>query len=219
MQENYDMRQDYEWQGERRRKRILLLALIVVILVGLGTWGGVAIGSSSTAEEKVALEYELSSIQSEYEALRESNEALQAEYSRVQSQYETFSKDYEALREQLTGAEEQSSLLQEDFEDLQDKYVSLASIKQFNVDNRLRISFTTEEQFLSSRWIAGEVINIDSTTVKKAYVFIFRYNPDGSLAKGDFPPIVIANLGPSETAHFSFLAAGEAFKIMAVGNY
>lgn len=238
MQEDNYAREDYDWNRRQRRKRLLILSLIVITLVGLGTWGGTKIGGSNNnnnnnKEELALLQYRLTSTQSEYEALEESNTSLQSELlslqveqAKAQSQYnallqdhDAISQDKETLQEQLALSEEELSQLQVDFDDLQTKLLSMTKLKGFDVDDTLRVSFATEEQFLSSRWIAGEITNIGSTTVTKAYIFIFRYDADGYLDKVDFPPILITNLGPDETAHFSFLSGGEAFKIMVAGNY
>ncbi len=158
------------------------------------------------------LRHSQSQAEAEYAALESSNSQLQA-------QYDTLSKTYTAHQEQLAIAENHATQLQEELDNLQAKYVSLANLKKFDADDNLRVSFTAEEEFLSSRWIAGQITNIGSKTVKKVYVFIFRYNQDGSLMTSEFPPPVITNLGPNETAHFSFLVSDESFKVMVVGDY
>ena len=171
------------------------------------------------ANDYKSLQTENSQVQTQYEAISNDYKSLQVENSQVQTQYEAIANDYRALQKQLTNTEKQASLLQEDAKELQEKYLSLTKLKQFEVDDNLQISFHTEEEILSSRWITGEVRNIGLATVDKAYIFVFRYNSNGSLAKTDFPPTVVTSLGPGETAHFSFLAEGEPFKIMAVGDY
>ena len=224
------MYEDSEWEEGRRRKRLLLLALIIVVLIGLSTWGGVRIGSATTSNEVTTLEHKVSTMESEVEVMATDYSALQsqaeAEYaalessnSQLQAQYDTLSKTYTAHQEQLAIAENHATQLQEELDNLQAKYVSLANLKKFDADDNLRVSFTAEEEFLSSRWIAGQITNIGSKTVKKVYVFIFRYNQDGSLMTSEFPPPVITNLGPNETAHFSFLVSDESFKVMVVGDY
>ena len=218
----------YNWDedGEHRGRRLLIVALIIVGLVALGTWGGVQIGSTSTSEELATLKHRVSSIESEYTTLLKGNVGLQSEmsslqgdYSTIQSQYEMLEGDYGNRVEQLARTQTQTSLLQGELLNLQGKYVSLAKTKAFEVDDSLHVSFNIEEEFLSSQWIAGEVTNSGSTAVEKVYVFIFRYSPEGVLTDVDLPPTVVTDLVAGETAHFSFSTAGEAFKIMVIGNH
>ena len=224
------MYEDYDWEEGRRRKRLLLLALIIIALVGLSTWGGVRIGSATTSNEIATLQNKVSSMESDavtlaanYSALQSQVESeyatLESSYSQLQSQYDTLSQTYTSQQKQLAIAEDYASQLQEDLDNLQANYISLTQLKKFDVDDKLQVNFTAEDEFLTSRWIAGQVTNIGSTTVNKVYVFVFRYDPDGSLKQAEFPPTVITNLKPDETAHFSFLVASEPFKIMVVGDY
>lgn len=182
---------------------------------------------------KAAVQAQLSSAQTdysnllaEYSRLEKAKAGIELQLSVAQSEIDKLKADGQSMQKTLVTAQASLTRVEQDLaqakqaqSDLTDKYNSLARSKIFVADNNLRVTFSTEEQFLSTKWIAGQVTNAGSKLVSKAYVIVARYNADGSLEKVDFPPFLVAGLRPGDTASFSFLTSGEAFKIMVLSDY
>ena len=158
-------------------------------------------------------------LQENYHLLEARLTSLRQDYSGLQTNYGQFQEDYDLLEAELGSLTQSYYQLEFCYDDLELRYMSLEKVKQFVVDETIQITFSMEEEIMGLRWIKARVTNIGDSAIKKLYIVVFRYNPDGSLDKMDFPPTVIDDLGVNEVSYFSFPSAGEPFKIMAIGDY
>ncbi|MBI3744376.1 MAG: hypothetical protein HY261_08860 [Chloroflexi bacterium] len=176
-------------------------------------------------QRKADLQNQLAAVQADEARLVDERSKLTQTISTLQAQLATANTDLakaqtdaQSLQGAVTAAKQQTSDLQQAQTDLLAKYNALAKAKVFAAAPNLQVTFNTEDQFLSTKWLAGQVTNTGTATVAKAYIFVARFKDDGSLDKMDFPPYLATNLKPGGTANFSFLTAGEAFKIVVVAD-
>jgi len=171
--------------------------IVVCLLIGIGI--GFSIGFTSKIQS-FFVDYE----------------ALDKKYTQLKDDYEQLEGNYSALRNQYNN-------LNERYNELQANYSTLKSVK-YTFDSSIQISDLTIDVGYFSTYVRGNVTNIGNTSLKHLYVFVFHYDPDGSLASryDDYNYEYLENLYPNETLPFEIYFStveGQIFKIFAVGNY
>lgn len=169
--------------------------------------------------QMVSAESELSRLQSRYGTLQQSNAALRGQIASGETELSRLQSDYSALQQKYNTLQSQLTTMTSDYNNLVMRYTALEKTKLFVIDERLKVAVFTEAQIATAAWVRGEVTNTGTTTIPKVYALLFRYNADGSLDKLELPPTVLLNLAPQATGYFSFLSAGENYKILIAGDY
>ena len=180
------------------RRGVIIVVVAALAALALAIWGGKQLATAGVEQESKAMRAQLVS--------------TETELSRMQSEYSGLQEKHTTLQSQLTS-------LTSDYNNLMMRYSALEKTKVFVIDDRLKVAVFTEAQLATAAWVRGEVTNTGTTTMQRVYVLLFRYKTDGSLEKLELPPTVLLNLAPQATGYFSFLSAGENYKIMMVGDY
>ena len=175
-----------------------LIAIVLVCLL-IGTGVGFAIGFT----------IKIRSFFVDYEVLDNKYSQLNDDYTNLQDDYEQLEGNY--------------STLQNQYSELRANYTLLKSVN-YTFDSSIQISDLTIDAGYYTTFVKGNVTSIGTVPIKHIFIFVFHYNPDGSLVSrwDGYNYEYLENLYPNETLPFEIYFStveGQMFKIFCVGNY
>ena len=165
---------------------------------------------------KLSLNY--TSLKSSFQKLENEYYLLKNDFENLNLTYNKLKKDYEKLGNSLNELNITYTELKEDYKELKKEYEILKSAGI--VFDGLKISGIKLEKGYIWYSVVGNVTNISDKPMRKVYVFLFEYEPDGSL--GYYHTYTIENLAVNETNSFefsTFLEEDQKFKVLAIGSF